>query len=311
MSIKEYLSMFRWPNLVIITLSMIFMHWFVILPLLQINSAMNLLQFFLLLLAVLAITAAGYVINDFFDVDADFVNKPGKNLIGSRISEKKALNLFYLLSGLGIISGLILSWLVGEINFTLIFLFIAGILWYYSERYKCISLMGNVIVAVLSAISFGIVYQYDFFSLKNNSLLFSSAQSNFSIATKFVVTYIVFAFLSSFIREVIKDMEDYDGDKKVGCRTFSVINGISKAKIVTIIAGIFLLVFLVWTQIFFYRLGFYYLFGYFIIIDLFLLLILFKLRQAADIVDFANLSDLSKMFMLLGIISMILVRFEV
>ena len=310
MRTRDYLSLFRWPNLVIITLTMIFMHWFVILPLLEINTAMSVFQFLLLLISVLSITAGGYVINDYFDIDTDFVNKPGKNVIGNLMSEKRAVNLFYFFSGLGIISGLLLSWIIGEINFTLIFLFTAGILWYYSERYKCMPLLGNIVVSLLSAISFGIVWLFDFFALKNNSFLFSTAQSNFRIVTKFVMIYMAFAFLSGFIREMIKDMEDYDGDKKVGCRTFTVAKGIVNAKIATFIAGFLLLALLIWSQIFFYNLGFYYLFGYFIIVDLFLLMILSKLKEAADIVDFSNLSDLSKMFMLLGIISMIIIVFE-
>ena len=311
MKIRNYLHLFRWPNLVIITLSMILTQWFVVLPLLNIPFAMSLWQFLLLWFAVITITAAGYVINDYFDVDTDLVNKPGKNVVGHLISEKKALNIYYLLSALGIASGALLSWSVGRINFTLIFLFTAGILWYYSERYKCISLLGNITVSVLSAITFGLVWLYDFFALQYDPVLFSASQSGFGMVTKFVFIYMIFAFLSGIFREIVKDVEDRDGDQKVGCTTFVVAYGIKKAKMLNLVTGFFLLGFLFWSQVFFYRLGFYYLFGYFIIMDLLLAFMLKKLHEAGDIVDFSNLSDLSKIFMLLGTLSMALIYFEV
>ncbi len=311
MKVKEYIELFRWPNLVIILLSMIFMQWFVILPLLNIPHAMSWLDFCLLALSVLSITAAGYVINDYFDIDADNVNKPGKNKIGSLISEKKALNLFYFLSGLGIFAGAYLSWKVNEINFTLIFLFTTGILWYYSERYKCMPLTGNLVVSFLSALSFGLVWLFDFFALKSMPVLFTSAQNGFSLVSKFVFIYMAFAFLSSLFREMVKDLEDLDGDQKTGCRTLAVVKGIVPTKYIVAGVGFILLGLLLWSQFFFYKLGFFFLLGYFIVLDLFLILMLYKLREAADIVDFSNLSDMSKMFMLLGIISMIMVYFEV
>ena len=310
MKFKEYLSFFRWPNLVIIVLSMIFMHRLVILPLLHIPEAMPAGYFLLLLSAVLSITAAGYVINDYFDIDTDYVNKPGRNKVGSLISENSALNLFYVLSAFGIISGAVLSWMVNEINFTLIFLFTAGILWYYSQRYKCMPVTGNLVVSFLSALSFGLVWLFDFFALKNNPVMFTKAQNGFAIVSKIVFIYMIFAFLSSFFRELIKDMEDMEGDKTVGCRTFAVVKGIKKSKYLASAAGIILLLLLIWSQIFFYRLGFYLLFGYFLIMDAFLLLMLYKLKESADIVDFYNLSDMAKIFMFLGILSMPVIFFE-
>jgi len=310
MTIKKFLSLIRWPNLVIIILSMVFIRWFVILPELGIEKGMSFAEFVVLLLSVMFITIGGYIINDFFDMDADRINKPGKNLVGTKLSVNRATNLYYLFSALGVIGGLLLSWWVGEINFGLIFLFTVGILWFYSKRYKCQPLLGNVVVAFLSALSFGLVWLFDFFALKNSPELFTSAQSNFALVNKLVLIYMGFAFLSSLFREVIKDMEDIEGDSRMGCRSLPVVIGVVKAKTYSFVVGVVLLLFVLWVHYFFFTLSLFYVAGYFVIIDLILVVILVKLYQARDVVDFSNLSGLSKLFMLLGILSMVMFYFE-
>jgi 4-hydroxybenzoate polyprenyltransferase len=306
----DFFSLIRWANQMIIILSMWFIHSFIILPSLEISHAMTVYQFVLLVVSVICITIGGYIINDYFDIVTDNVNKPGKNKIGSVITEKKALNLYYLFTVSGVILGLVLSWIIGNINYGLIFLFTAGILWYYSERYKCTPVLGNMVVAFLSALSFGLVWLFDFTSLQNNAVLFAKAQNNFRFVTNIVYGYMIFAFLSSLFREMIKDMEDYDGDLRMGCNTFVVRYGIEKAKILSLIVGTILFAFLIIVQIFFFTSGFLYVLGFFIIMDAFLIIILKKLKESGDIVDYTNLSDLSKMFMVIGILSMILFYFD-
>lgn len=310
MTIKKFLSFIRWPNLVIIILSMVFIRWFLILPELGIEKGMSSAEFVVLLLSVLFITIGGYIINDYFDMDADRINKPGKNLVGVNISVNMTINLYYFFSALGVIGGLLLSWWVGEINFGLIFLFTVGILWFYSKRYKCQPLLGNLVVAFLSALSFGLVWLFDFFALKSSPELFTTAQSNFIFVNKLVLIYMGFAFLSSLFREVIKDMEDVEGDGRMGCRTLAVTVGIAKAKTYSFVVGVVLLLFVLWVHYFLFTLSLFYMTGYFVIIDLLLVVMLVKLYQASDVVDFSNLSGLSKLFMLLGILSMVMFYFE-
>ncbi|RLD88834.1 MAG: hypothetical protein DRJ09_07600, partial [Bacteroidetes bacterium] len=294
---------------VIILLSMIFIRWFVIIPLLG-AGGMSIVQFMVLLLSVLFITTAGYIINDYFDMDADRINKPGTNQVGTTFSVAWAKNAYYLFSALGIAGGLLISWWIGEINYTLIFLFTTGLLWYYSERYQCQIMLGNLVVALLSALSFGLVWFYEFFALKNNAELFSSAQSNFSLISKLVLIYMGFAFFASLFREMIKDIEDLDGDSRMGCRTLPVVVGSGKAKNYTLIVGVIMLAFILYVQYFLFLSGYLYLFGYFFALDALLMLMLLKLRRAKDIVDFSNLSGLSKLFMAAGILSMLIFYFE-
>ena len=309
MKLNHFLNLIRWPNLVIILLSMIFIRWFVIIPLLG-AGGMSIVQFMVLLLSVLFITTAGYIINDYFDMDADRINKPGTNQVGTTFSVAWAKNAYYLFSALGIAGGLLISWWIGEINYTLIFLFTTGLLWYYSERYQCQIMLGNLVVALLSALSFGLVWFYEFFALKNNAELFSSAQSNFSLISKLVLIYMGFAFFASLFREMIKDIEDLDGDSRMGCRTLPVVVGSGKAKNYTLIVGVIMLAFILYVQYFLFLSGYLYLFGYFFALDALLMLMLLKLRRAKDIVDFSNLSGLSKLFMAAGILSMLIFYFE-
>ncbi len=309
MKLNHFLNLIRWPNLVIVLLSMLFIRWFVIIPLLG-AGGMSIVQFMVLLLSVLFITTAGYIINDYFDMDADRINKPGTNQVGTTFSVAWAKNAYYLFSALGIAGGLLISWWIGEINYTLIFLFTTGLLWYYSERYQCQIMLGNLVVALLSALSFGLVWFYEFFALKNNAELFSSAQSNFSLISKLVLIYMGFAFFASLFREMIKDIEDLDGDSRMGCRTLPVVVGSGKAKNYTLIVGVIMLAFILYVQYFLFLSGYLYLFGYFFALDALLMLMLLKLRRAKDIVDFSNLSGLSKLFMAAGILSMLIFYFE-
>ncbi len=309
MKVKKFLNLIRWPNLVIVALSMVFIRWFIIIPLLG-AGGMNTMEFLVLMLSVLFITTAGYIINDYFDMDADRINKPGENLVGTTFSVAWAKNGYYLFSTLGVVGGMLISWWVGEINYTLIFLFTTGMLWYYSERYQCQIMLGNLVVALLSALSFGLVWLYEFFALKNNAELFSSAQSNFSLISKLILIYMGFAFFASLFREMIKDIEDLDGDSRMGCRTLPVVVGSGKAKNYTLIVGVIMLAFILYVQYFLFLSGYLYLFVYFFALDALLMLMLLKLRRAKDIVDFSNLSGLSKLFMAAGILSMLIFYFE-
>ena len=309
MKLKQFLNLVRWPNLLIIVISMVFIRWFVILPFLG-AAGMSIIQFLLLLFSVLFITIAGYIINDYFDMDADRINKPGKNQIGTTFSVAWAKNAYYLFSVLGTIGGLLISWWVGEINYTLIFLFTTGMLWYYSERYQCQILLGNLVVAFLSALSFGLVWLYEFFALKASAELFSAAQSNFKIVSKLVLIYMGFAFFASLFREMIKDIEDLEGDSRMGCRTLPVVVGAGKAKTYAFSAGVLMLAFLLYAQYFLFLSGYFLVSGYFIVLDVLLILMLIKLFKAKVVNDFGKLSGLSKLFMAIGILSMLLFYFE-
>ncbi len=306
MKVKQFFSLIRWPNLVIIILSMVLIRQAVIFPILGIDGGLSTSGFLTLVFAVIFITMGGYLINDYFDMDADRINKSGKNLVGTLFSVELVKNLYYLFSAIGIGLGMLVSWQIDEINYTLIFLFTAGILWYYSERYQCQVILGNVVVAFLSALSFGLVWIYDFFALKNQAELFLAAQSNFGMVSKLVLLYMGFAFITSLFREMVKDMEDVEGDKRMGCRTLPVVVGVAKAKRFALGVGIVLLFFILWVQYFLFVSGFTYVAAYFILVDLLSVIVILKLIKTGDINGFHKVSTYTKLLMLVGILSMVL-----
>ena len=313
-SIKNILRLIRWPNLLIVTFSMVFISFFVINPILQTSgsgSGMTNVQFALLILSTLFITTGGYLINDFFDMQADSINKPGTNQVGKRFPVATIQLLYWVFTLAGVLLGAVLSWMLNQINYALIFVFAAGLLWFYSERYQCMPVVGNIVVAFLSSLSFGLVWIFEFFALSNQATVFSTVQSNFPLVNRFVLIYMGFAFMVSFLREIIKDVEDFDGDDRYGCKTFAVAYGQRKSKILGLAVAIAGLIFSVWFQTFFYQAEFLLLFGYFMVIDLLFIAIIIWLMRAEKKKDFNKLSLFIKVLMLIGILSMILVYFEV
>ena len=157
------------------------------------------LRFFLLAASTSLIAAAGYIINDYYDVKIDLVNKPERVVIGQAIPRRYALLFHSLLSMLGIAIGFLLDWRIGVINFASAFL-----LWWYSNDLKRQPFIGNLVVAILTGISIIIV---DAIYRTGNPLIF---------------IYACFAFFMTLIREIIKDMEDLRGDNSFGSKTMPV-----------------------------------------------------------------------------------------
>jgi 4-hydroxybenzoate polyprenyltransferase len=227
------------------------------------------------------IAAAGYIINDYYDVKIDLVNKPERVVIGKGITRRYAILYHTLLSIIGIMLGFLLSWRIGLINFASVFL-----LWWYSNDLKRQPFIGNVVVALLTGISILIV------------------DALYSTGNILILIYSCFAFFMTLIREVIKDMEDLKGDHTFGCRTLPIIWGLRKTKfmiygLLLIFSAIVLLLNFVHT-----RLPLYY-----FLVFLFPLLawLLYRLIRADTKKDFAWLSNFCKVIMLLGILSIVFV----
>ncbi len=112
----KYLNLIRWKNLLIIALVQILIKYALFLPF-NIDITLNWFGFTLLVLSTLCIAAAGYVINDVYDVETDLVNRPDKVIVGKSVSEKTANNLFIILNVIGVLIGFYLSHLVGKSGF--------------------------------------------------------------------------------------------------------------------------------------------------------------------------------------------------
>lgn len=270
---RSLLKLTRFGNLVIIALTQYFTAGFLI--------AMHTLNDFKLLLlsiSTIAIAAGGYIINDYYDVKIDYINKPDRVVIGKSITRRYAILFHVLLSALGVALGIFLSWRIAAVNIISVFL-----LWLYSNNLKRLPFIGNVTVALLTGLSVVVV---DLFYRSSNSL---------------VIIYALFAFFMTLVREVIKDMEDLKGDNSFGCRTLPIIWGIRKTKILLyIILVLFAAIVVLMNQL--YRaLPFKY---HLIFLFVPLLLLMYRLIQADMKKDFTRLRIFCKVIMMFGILSM-------
>lgn len=162
---------------------------------------------YILSASTLLIAAAGYIINDYYDIKIDLINKPERVVIGKTITRRYAILFHTLMSMVGVALGLLINWKVGAINFVCAFL-----LWLYSNNLKRQPLIGNVLVSLLTGLSvFVLVFLYEQF----HALVF---------------VYALFAFFMTLIREIVKDMEDVKGDFTFGCKTLPIVWGIRRTK---------------------------------------------------------------------------------
>ncbi len=276
-TIRALIRLTRFWNLVIIGVS----QYFAALFLIDRNLIVD-WRLFVLATSTVIIAAAGYIINDYYDIKIDLINKPQRVVIGKSITRRYALFFHSVLVVIGVGLGFVISWRIGIVNFLSAFL-----LWWYSNSLKRQPFIGNLVVAVLTSISILLI---DILYYSDNLL---------------VIIYALFAFFMTLIREILKDMEDLRGDNTFGCKTLPIVWGIRKTKgmiyslLILLAASVLLLNFR------FVQLPFYY-FVIFLYVPLGLLLL--RLIRADTRKDFYWLSQWCKIIMLLGILSMVFIN---
>jgi len=187
----------------------------------------------LLILSIILLGAGGNIINDFFDVDVDEANNDNHNQVGKSMGYGWTLMAYRILTGLGILLGAFLAFLYDTPILIFIHLFIAGSLWVYSKTWKRQYLMGNVVIGILTALLPFIALVFtahgSFYAIGFHPPPELRLQSFFNY-NLLIAAYCLFAFLTTLTRELIKDAEDIDGDRKTGCNTFAVAHGIEVSR---------------------------------------------------------------------------------
>jgi len=312
---KPFLKLIRIQNLLIVAATQYLMRFAIIQPILSVYNyqtangefkftlQMSELDFLILVIATVCLTAAGYVINDYFDTKTDNLNRPNTVVVGRKISRRSAMALHIVLNAVGAIGGFYASWKVGHPKFGFIFVLAAGILWYYSTTYKRQFLIGNLIVALLTAMVPLMVILFEMPVLNKAYSDFLIANNlTFNSIFNWVLAFSFFAFITTLIREIIKDVEDFEGDSAYGRNTLPIVMGVFYTKITVLVLTIGTLAGLSYIYYNYLR-GFNLVFWYYIIgmISPFLFLI-FKLIVAKTKKDYAFISGLIKIIMLLGIL---------
>lgn len=236
--IKPYLQLLRVGNLTFVAILLYVMEKWVATPLLQLEQFGELMPWWvltLLIVSVVGIAAGGYVINDYFDVKIDRINRPDNLVVTRIISRDTAMHLFYGLTAVGVIAGTVVAWWAHSWTLLFTYVVIPGLLWFYSASYKRMFLIGNLVVAFASAIVplLVAIANADYLHhLYQNALAYSPIVGELYVWTG---GFAAFAFLLTWVREIVKDIEDIEGDREMECRTLPIVWGDKVAKIIATI----------------------------------------------------------------------------
>jgi len=227
----NFLKLIRYQNLFLLAfMQLIFRYGF--LKLQNIPLALNHFQYGLLVLSTMLIAAAGYIINDILDQETDYDNRPDTTIVGRLISEKAAYNMYFVLNILGVGIGYYLANVIQRPSFAGLFIIISATLYMYATNLKQMLLIGNIIVALLLSLSVIIIGLFD--------LLPATGNDNVKVMGEIftiLLHYAVFAFIINLIREIVKDMEDVDGDYNQEMSTLPIAIGVHKTSKVVFTLG--------------------------------------------------------------------------
>ena len=304
--ITAFFTLIRWQNLLFIAITQALFAYCIITPVYKVASVTPIVTkvvLFLLILASVLIAAAGYIINDYFDLNIDLINKPGKVIVGKTITRRWAIVFHLVLSFLGIAIGFYL-----DLTTRILLLGIANsicvlLLFFYSISLKKKLLIGNILISSLTAWTVFVITWCE-----TRNLLSPLGLSRIKI-TRYTFLYAGFAFIISLIREAIKDIEDMEGDRRYGCTTMPILWGVNASKIFIAVWLVVLLALLVSLQ--FYVLQFHWWFSalYSIVFIVAPLITIFqKLFTAQSSGDYHQLSNRTKMVMFTGIVSMVFIK---
>jgi 4-hydroxybenzoate polyprenyltransferase len=278
---RNLIKLVRWPNLLMIVLTQYLVVVFLIRPDFDWFRAIKSPKLFLICLSTVLIAAAGYVINDYFDVKIDAINKPERVIIGRHFKRRVAMITHQVLNVIACLIGFYVGKFVFIINIVSV-----SLLWAYSSYFKKQPFIGNVLVSFLTALS----------------LLVLSAF--YHQHTNLVMLYAGFAFGITLVREIVKDMEDVRGDASHGCRTLPIVWGIRPTKyfIYFLTACFIPLLFLAANKLQNLTLAWT-----FMVLLLPVCYFIYKLIYADTRQHFATLSQICKLIMLLGMAIMAIV----
>ena len=308
--ITAFLRLVRLPNLVMIAITQVLFYLSLINPLFSGNvdpfSSFRVRHFIILIISSLLIAAAGNIINDYFDRNIDEINKPEKKIIDKLIKRRWAIIMHIVFSLIAILLGFYVDsqtpvfWLGISNTICVISLFA------YSISLKKKLLAGNILISMLTAWVILVCFLCYYRSLSCSHCDAFEWQAQLRRFMRISFLYAGFAFVISLIREVVKDMEDMEGDKKYGCKTIPISWGIPASKVFVAVWLVVLIGMISVVQIYVWQLGWYWSAAYSILLIIApLVWILRKLYQAQVPKDYHQLSTVIKIVMLAGLLSMI------
>ncbi|URM35886.1 geranylgeranylglycerol-phosphate geranylgeranyltransferase [Flavobacterium anhuiense] len=303
----KFLKLIRYKNLLMLAfMQLLFRYAF--LKQQEVPLALSDWQYGLLILSTVLLAAAGYVINNIYDVGTDSINKPNDVVVGKGITETAAYNIYIGLNISGVAIGFILSNIIMRPTFASLFILIASLLYFYATTLKQIMILGNFVVALLLAVSVLIIGVFDLFPA-------TTAENQAQMASLFsiLIDYALFAFMINFIREIVKDIEDVNGDYNMGMNTLPVAIGVSRAAkialgfaiIAFILSGLYCNTYFMQNKLY---IAVFYAFATVLAP---LLYFIVKIFSAKSQKDFHHLSSILKLILFFGILSILVIAFNI
>lgn len=292
-----FFRLVRWPNLLFIIITQLLFYFCVCVPVYQVQNVNTL---FFLIAASVFIAASGYIINDYFDLNIDQINKPDKNVFAGFVKRRWAIVWHFVFNVLGLAATIaavgLHKWYLVLANLGCMLL-----LWLYSTSLKRKVLIGNLVISLLTAWTVLIL----FYAFTEPRTAFSA---NTASVKFFRITFLYagFAFVISLIREAVKDVQDLEGDARYGCKTLPIVFGLRVTKMYLFVWIIVLAAALIILQLYMLQFNWWLAVLYstvFVIVPL--LISLRQLSNAKSAADFGRLSLFFKWLMLTGIFSMV------
>ena len=222
--LKHFLQLVRWPNLLMLALVQFLIKFSLLIPEFGVQSTLNWYGFSFLVLSTVCLAAAGYIINDIQDVEADRINKPNRVIVDKHLSSNLAFNWYLVLNILGVILGFVVAQTVDKNPFFVIFIIISALLYLYATYFKYTFLIGHIVISLMVGFSILIVGVFELLPV-----LTPENRSTQLTIFKILIDYAIFAFMLNLIRELIKSVEDIKGDYQVGVKSLPILIGTDRA----------------------------------------------------------------------------------
>lgn len=295
------LRLIRFPNLLIIALTQYLIRYCIILPILGEQYLFSDTIFLYLVLATVLVAAGGYTINDYFDTKVDAINRSDKMVVGRKIKRRQAqlLHLVFTFSSIAI------SFYVGYklhlIPWAFMTVAAAILLWFYTVSYKKKYLIGNLVISILTA---ALVVTLGFCEII--PALKTNLADKAAFGLQILMVYAGFSFLLTLIREIIKDVEDRKGDASQQYKTLAIVLGVNRSKKVITILSLITGVLIFTSAMIAFGDQYLKLASVFVAVLIPLLFLIYKITNARATSDFSKASLLTKLVMLTGLLSMLL-----
>jgi 4-hydroxybenzoate polyprenyltransferase len=305
--IAAFLKLVRLPNLFFIALTQGLFQFCIYQPMYKGTIPANdLLHFIFLSLASLLIAAAGYSINDYFDINIDEVNKPDKMVVDKVISRRWAIAWHFMLNSAALVLTILALPFLQKWYLILANMVCMTLLWFYSTNFKKQLLIGNIVISLMTAWTILII----FFSKVNLADAVGNGTVSHYRFFRLAIIYAGFAFVITLIREAVKDMEDMPGDTKYGCRTMPIVWGVNATKVYTAVWLVVLIALIVVMLVYILIFKWWLAVAYSVITILIpLIIVLLKLKPAVTQSQYHRLSNIIKLVIFTGILSMIFFYF--